>query len=91
MVIQRILRHANVSTTATYYIKTEDVRKAMTTLENSIAEANTIQKDTIGTPSGNSDVEPSTVQKRLSDWDCKELAEREGFKPSVQELARTTA
>src|SRR5580704_2719518 len=58
---------------------------------NSIAEANTIQKDTIGTPSGNSDVEPSTVQKRLSDWDCKELAEREGFKPSVQELARTTA
>ena len=51
MVIQRILRHANVSTAATYYIKTEDVRKAMTTLENSIAEANTIQKDTIGTPS----------------------------------------
>ena len=50
MVIQRILRHANVSTTTTYYIKAEDVRKAMT-LENSIAEANTIQKDTIGTPS----------------------------------------
>ena len=79
MVIQRILRHANVSTTTTYYIKAEDVRKAMTALENSIAEANTIQKDTIGTPSGNSDVEPSTVQKRLSDWDCKELAESEGF------------
>ena len=40
MVIQRILRHANVSTTATYYIKTaaDDVRKAMTTLENHIAE-----------------------------------------------------
>ncbi len=36
MVIQRILRHANVSTTATYYIKTaaEDVRSAMTKLEN---------------------------------------------------------
>jgi hypothetical protein len=64
MVIQRILRHANVSTTATYYIKTaaDDVRKAMTTLENSIAEANTTQEDTIGTPSGNPDVEPSTVQ-----------------------------
>ena len=31
MVIQRILRHANVSTTATYYIKTaaNDVRDAM--------------------------------------------------------------
>jgi hypothetical protein len=38
MVIQRILRHANVSTTLTYYIKTaaDDVRKAMTTLENRI-------------------------------------------------------
>ena len=34
MVIQRILSHANLSTTATYYIKTaaDDVRKAMTTL-----------------------------------------------------------
>ena len=41
MVIQRILRHANVSTTATYYIKTaaDDVRKAMTKLEKHIAEA----------------------------------------------------
>jgi hypothetical protein len=36
VVIQRILRHANVSTTATYYIKTaaEDVRNAMAKLEN---------------------------------------------------------
>ena len=34
MVIQRILSHANLSTTATYYIKTaaDDVRKAMTAL-----------------------------------------------------------
>jgi hypothetical protein len=41
MVIQRILRHANVSTTATYYIKTaaDDVRSAMTTLENNIPSA----------------------------------------------------
>jgi len=40
MVIQRILRHANVSTTATYYIKTaaDDVRNAMAMLENRIAE-----------------------------------------------------
>jgi integrase len=38
MVIQRILRHANVSTTATYYIKTaaHDVRDAMTKLETSV-------------------------------------------------------
>jgi hypothetical protein len=38
MVIQRILRHSNVSTTATYYIKTaaDDVRKAMSKLENKV-------------------------------------------------------
>jgi len=40
MVIQRILRHANVSTTATYYIKTvaDDVRNAMVKLENNIPQ-----------------------------------------------------
>jgi len=39
MVIQRILRHASVSTRATYYIKTaaEEVRNAMTRLEDEIA------------------------------------------------------
>jgi integrase len=38
MVIQRILRHSNVSTTTTYYIKTvsEDVREAMSKLEREI-------------------------------------------------------
>ncbi len=38
MVIQRILRHANVSTTATYYIKTaaDDVRSAMAKLETEL-------------------------------------------------------
>lgn len=38
MVIQRILRHANVSTTTSYYIKTvaDDVREAMNKFENSI-------------------------------------------------------
>jgi integrase len=37
-VIQQILRHANVSTTSTYYIKAvaDDVRKAMETLENNV-------------------------------------------------------
>ena len=40
MVIQRILRHANVSTTATYYIKTaaDDVKHAMEKLENNIPQ-----------------------------------------------------
>jgi integrase len=39
MVIQRILRHANVSTTATYYIKTaaNDARDAMAKLEHRIS------------------------------------------------------
>jgi len=38
MVIQRILRHANVSTMATYYIKTaaDNVRNAMAKLEKVI-------------------------------------------------------
>ena len=64
MVIQRILRHANVSTTATYYIKTaaDDVRKAMTKLENRIADGEPIQSDTAGTQESNSSVEPSTIQ-----------------------------
>jgi integrase len=64
MVIQRILRHANVSTTATYCIKTaaDDVRNAMTKLENRIADGGQIQLDAAGTPESNSLVEPSTVQ-----------------------------
>lgn len=38
-VLRRILRHANVSTTATYYFKTAavDVRSVMMKLENHIA------------------------------------------------------
>jgi len=67
MVIQRILRHANVSTTATYYIKTAagDIRSAMTKLENHIADADRIQSDTNRTLEMNLPVEPT------SDWDCK--------------------
>jgi integrase len=64
MVIQRILRHANVSTTATYYIKTaaDDVRNAMAKLENHIAESARTQSDEVkvmepALPSG-----PSTIQ-----------------------------
>lgn len=64
MVIQRILRHANVSTTATYYIKTTaaDVQNAMSRLENHISETHRIQSDTNGTPKHHLPVEPSTVQ-----------------------------
>ena len=53
MVIQRILRHANASTTATYYIKTaaDDVRNAMAKLEHHIGEAGGIQSGSKGTRS----------------------------------------
>lgn len=39
IVIQRILRHVNVSTTASYYVKSaaDDVRNAMAKLENQLA------------------------------------------------------
>ena len=64
MVIQRILRHANVSTTATYYIKTaaDDVRSAMTKLENHIAEATQIKTDAIATSKPGASVSPDTIQ-----------------------------
>lgn len=47
MVIQRILRHANVSTTATYYIKTaaQDVRSAMDKLQERVSWANASRID----------------------------------------------
>jgi integrase len=66
MVIQRILRHANVSTTATYYIKTaaDDVRKAMTKLEDNIPSASQspeTARDTYRTPSLDSKAVPTTV------------------------------
>jgi hypothetical protein len=64
MVIQRILRHANVSTTATYYIKTaaDDIKQAMEKLENNIPQAPQVVRDTYGTlePS-KTNVEP-TIQ-----------------------------
>lgn len=64
MVIQRILRHANVSTTATYYIKTaaNDVRDAMARLENHVLATqqgkipSSIAQSTDGVP------EPETIQ-----------------------------
>jgi integrase len=53
MVIQRILRHSNVSTTANYYIKTaaDDVRNAMAKLEKTVTENSASELgDTFGTP-----------------------------------------
>jgi integrase len=55
VVIQRILRHANVSTTLAFYVKSssDDVRRAMTKLEDNIPESklDTIWTSTRG-PSG---------------------------------------
>jgi hypothetical protein len=64
MVIQRILRHANVSTTATYYIKTaaDDVRTAMAKLENQIAESSRTLSDAYGTQNGQPSRVSSTIQ-----------------------------
>jgi integrase len=63
-VIQRILRHANVSTTATYYIKTadDDMRGAMVKLENRIGEPGPAQMDTLGTPELGHSESPATIQ-----------------------------
>ena len=50
-VIQRILRHSNISTTQAYYIKTaaDDVRNAMPKLENNIPQMTQAFRDTFGT------------------------------------------
>jgi hypothetical protein len=73
MVIQRILRHANVSTTATYYIKTaaDDVRNAMAKLERTIPNTVTPEslaisavpstRDTVGTQNQDSRAVPGPV------------------------------
>jgi len=55
IVIQRILRHANVSTTATYYIKTaaDDVRDAMAKLESHITASAQNRTSIAGKPSTN--------------------------------------
>ena len=76
IVIQRILRHANLSTTATYYIKTaaHDVKQAMERLENNIPQAPQIVRDTYGTQEPSETNAKPTIQWRqeceLSGWDC---------------------
>jgi integrase len=64
LVIQRILRHANVSTTASYYIKSaaDDVRSAMTKLENQITVTSQTQTDTNGTLTARNSAQPSAIQ-----------------------------
>jgi len=63
-VIQQILRHANVSTTATYYIKTaaDDVRTAMAKLEDRIAESDQMLADGVSTPNDRQSAGLRTIQ-----------------------------
>jgi hypothetical protein len=84
MVIQRILRHANVSTTATYYIKTAaaDVRSAMTKLENHIVEAGKLQRDT----GWDFRVQFNNCAVAYKLFIFKQMAERGGFEPPVELL-----
>ena len=52
MVIQRILRHSSVGTTANYYMKTaaDDVRNAMAKFEKTVTESPSSElRDTFGT------------------------------------------
>ncbi len=64
MVIQRILRHANVSTTATYYIKTaaDDVRSAMAKLESQLTVGSSDLSDTNGTLIERATPQPRALQ-----------------------------
>ena len=64
MVIQRILRHANVSTTASYYIKSaaDDVRNAMAKLENQITVTSQTLSDTNGTLNTHVTPQPHAIQ-----------------------------
>jgi integrase len=64
IVIQRILRHANVSTTASYYIKSaaDDVRNAMAKLENQITVTSETLSDTNGTLNTRVTPQPHAIQ-----------------------------
>ena len=64
VVIQRILRHANVSTTASYYIKSaaDDVRNAMAKLENQITVTSETLSDTNGTLDTRVTPQPHAIQ-----------------------------
>jgi hypothetical protein len=67
MVLQRILRHANVSTTATYYIKTaaDDVRNAMVMLENHISLAAHIKEGTVATLKPKASGSPDLIRQAI--------------------------
>ena len=64
MIVQRILRHANVGTTDTYYINTaaDDVRTAMSKVEKQISESGKTLSDTNRTLNGLSAGPSASIQ-----------------------------
>jgi len=90
-VIQQILRHANVTTTMNIYVKmvSQDATVAMKTLEANCA-ATVQQKRLVGAAEGSETPMNCEQEISLSERYTGILAEREGFEPSVQVLARTT-
>jgi hypothetical protein len=90
-VIQQIMRHANVTTTMNIYVKmvSEDATVAMQTLETNCATT-VQQKRLVGATEGSETPMKCEQEVSVSEPYTGILAEREGFEPSVQVLARTT-
>ena len=83
--IQRILRHSTVATTQNHYIKTAspDATAAM-------KQFSEILLCSACAPDGDIKANGSVQVGFVKYLPMSELAEREGFEPSVQVLARTT-
>jgi len=94
-VIQQILRHANVTTTINIYVKmvTQDAEEAMKKLESkcSLVVPQTVPQLTYqGAESGSESGNESARKTLPLEAVRGNLAERGGFEPPVQVLARTT-
>ena len=94
-VIQQILRHANVTTTINIYVKmvTRDAEEAMKRLETrcSLVVPQTVPQLPFGRADLGNDSGNASARKTLSlEAVTANLAERGGFEPPVQVLARTT-
>ncbi len=90
-VIQQILRHANVTTTMNIYVKmvSQDATAAMKTLEANCATT-VQQKRLVGVAEVSETPTDCEQETSVSERYTGVLAEREGFEPSIQVLARIT-
>jgi len=94
-VIQQILRHANVTTTINIYVKmvTRDAEEAMKRLESncSLVVPQTVPQLQFESPKLGAKTGDESARKTLTLEAVRgNLAERGGFEPPVQVLARTT-